>query len=73
MDSKPWYKSLGIWAAVAIPLVALVLPVLGQAELGTFITGESAGITEWLTALGTVIASALAIYGRWRAKTEIKK
>lgn len=67
METKPWWKSLGEWAAIAIPFVALLLPILGQAELGKFITSESAGITEWLTVLGTMIGAALAFYGRFRA------
>lgn len=71
METKPWFKSLGEWAAVAFPFVALLLPILGQAELGKFITEESAGLIEWLTALGVLLGSALAFYGRYRAKTKI--
>ncbi|KKK81213.1 hypothetical protein LCGC14_2815720 [marine sediment metagenome] len=71
METKKWYKSLGEWAAIGIPFVALVLPILSQAELGKFITAESAGLSEWLTALGVLIGSALAFYGRWRARTKI--
>ena len=71
MNEKKWYKSLGEWAAIAIPFVALLLPILGQAELGKFVTVESPGIVEWLTAIGVFIGSALAFYGRWRATTKI--
>jgi len=71
MDSKPWYKSLSEWAAIGIPFVALLLPMFGKAELGKFITEESAGLTEWLTALGVLIGSTLAFYGRWRATTKL--
>lgn len=73
MDEKPWYRSLGEWAAIAIPFVALLLPILGQVELGKFITTESAGIGEWLTALGILVGSVLAFYGRWRATTKITR
>lgn len=73
MDEKHWYHSLGEWAAIAIPFVALLLPILGHAELGKFITGESAGVIEWLTALGVLVGSALAFYGRWRTKSTIIK
>lgn len=73
MNEKPWWKSLGEWAAIAIPFVALILPALGQVELGKFVTAESAGITEWLTALGVLVGSALAFWGRWRATTKITK
>lgn len=72
MDEKKWYRSLGIWGAMIIPVVALILPIFGQADLGKFVTEEQAGITEWLTALGTLIGSAVAFYGRWRASTKIK-
>lgn len=71
MDTKKWWKSLGEWSAIAIPLVALILPIFGKVELAKFITEESAGIGEWLTALGVLIGSALAFYGRWRATTKI--
>lgn len=70
--SKKWYQSLGMWAPLLIPIFALLLPAIGQANLGAFITEESAGITEWLTALGTLIGSALALYGRFRATKEIE-
>ena len=73
MDEKKWYKSLGEWAAIAIPFVALLLPILGQAELGKFVTAESAGIIEWVTALGVLIGSTLAFYGRYRATTKLVK
>lgn len=71
METKKWYKSLGEWAALAIPLVALILPMFGQVELGKFITEESTGLAEWLTALGVLITSAIAFYARWRATTKI--
>lgn len=71
METKKWNQSLGIWAALLIPIVALVLPILGKADLSAFITEEQTGITEWLTALGTLIGSALAFYGRYRATKRI--
>ena len=71
MDTKPWYMSLGEWAAIAIPFVALLLPMFGQAKLGKFVTAESTGLCEWLTALGVLAASALAFYGRYRATTKL--
>lgn len=71
METKSWYKSLGEWASLAFPLVAIILPMVGQAELGKFLTEESVGIVEWLTSLGVLITGALAFYGRWRARTVI--
>ena len=71
MNEKKWYQSLGVWASLAIPLIAVVLPMLGRAELGKFVTEESVGIVEWLTALGVLVGSALAFYGRWRATTKL--
>ena len=73
MDEKKWNKSLGLWAATALPFVALVLPLFGRADLSAFITEESAGIAEWFTLLGTLIGSALAFYGRLRAKTKLTR
>lgn len=71
MEDKKWYKSLGEWAAMIFPIVALILPMLGQVELGKFITEEASGMLEWFTALSVLIVSALAFYGRWRARTKI--
>jgi len=71
METKKWYHSLGEWAAIAIPFVALLLPMFGHVELGKFITTEAVGIGEWLTMLGVLIGSALAFYGRFRAVTKI--
>jgi hypothetical protein len=71
--TKPWYKSMGEWAAIIIPIFGILLPVLGKAELGKFVTEESTGIIEWLTGLGVLIGSGFAFYGRWRATTEIEK
>lgn len=71
MEEKKWYKSLGEWAAMIFPVIALILPIFGQVELGKFITEETAGLTEWFTALGILIVSAAAFYGRWRAHTKI--
>lgn len=72
METKKWYKSLGIWAPITIPFVALLLPAIGQVNLSKLITKESAGITEWLTVLGVLIGSALAFYGRVRATKKIE-
>jgi len=71
METKPWYQSLCERAILLIPLVALILPMLGKVELATLLTEEQAGIGEWLTVLGTLIASAAAFYGRFRATTKL--
>jgi len=71
METKPWYQSLCERAILLIPLVALILPMLGKVELATLLTEEQAGIGEWLTVLGTLIASAAAFYGRLRATTKL--
>ena len=71
-ETKKWNQSLGIWAAMLLPVVALALPIFGQADLGAFVSEESTGIVEWLTAIGTVIGSALAFWGRYRARKVIE-
>ena len=71
METKKWYKSIGILGTALFALSALILPALGQADLAAFLQGEQAGIMEWLSAAGSVAGSALAFYGRWRATTKI--
>ena len=46
--------------------------MFGKAELAKLITDEQAGIVEWLSALGVLIGSALAFYGRYRATKRIE-
>ena len=71
-ETKPWYKSLGEWAAIVIPIFGIILPIFGKVELAKFINEEQAGIVEWLTALGVLIGSSLAFYGRYRATKRIE-
>ena len=71
-ETKPWYKSLGEWAAIVIPIFGIILPIFGKVELAKLINEEQAGIVEWLTALGVLISSALAFYGRYRATKRIE-
>ena len=70
--TKKWYQSLGIWGSALVMILGVILPIFGKADMATFVQEESAGIVEWLTALGTLIGGALAFYGRYRAKTEIE-
>jgi len=69
---KSKWQSLGIWASLILPVVALALPIFGQANLAAFITEESTGIVEWFTVLGTLITTALAYYGRLRATKKLR-
>jgi hypothetical protein len=78
MDSKPWYKSLGVITGAILTVLILVLPIAGQADLGGQLAEEQTGIIAWFADLDAVIAkimllvtNALALYGRLRAKTRI--
>jgi len=67
---KPWYASKTTWAAI----VAAILPVANQLSLQLHLTlPDQQIIVDDLTALGTVVAAGIAIYGRITAKAPIGK
>ena len=68
METKKWFESLGIWGSLIVVACGVILPLFGQADYAALLAGEQAGIVEWLSALGTLIGSGLAFYGRLRAK-----
>ena len=71
MDTKKWWQSLTIWGTLIMGFLALLLPVLGQADYAKLLAEEQAGLVEWLGALGTLIGGAMAFYGRLRAVKKI--
>lgn len=71
MEEKKWWQSLTLWGTAILALCGVILPVIGQADLGSFLGAEKTNIMDVLTALGSVIGSVMAIIGRWRAKTRI--
>lgn len=71
MDSKPWYQSLTIWGTAILTICALVLPLIGKADLANVLQAEQGNIADALAALGSLIGAVLAIIGRIRAATKI--
>ena len=70
-ETKSKWASLGIWASLCIPIVALILPIVGKADLAALVTEESTGLVEWFTVLGTLIVSAVSYYARMRATKKL--
>ena len=71
-ETKKWHQSLGEWGAIIVGLCGVVLPILGKANYAAFLAEESAGITEWLAAAGTLIGGAMAFWGRFKATKRIE-
>lgn len=63
-DSKPWYLSRTVWAAI-VTIVAAVLGLFGQDEL------DQAATAEALLQAATAIAGVVALLGRLVATTRI--
>ena len=65
-DTKPWYLSAGVWGAI-VSLVASLLSLF-KVELDPRLQGD---LRDWMLALATLVASAVALYGRVRASRRI--
>ena len=67
MDEKKWYQSKTIWASLLVVVVAL-LSMLGRTKEAAVVTEQSEGLATWVVQLVTLIAGAIAFYGRITAK-----
>ncbi|PSJ53699.1 hypothetical protein [Kumtagia ephedrae] len=65
-DSKPWYLSRTVWAAVVTILVAL-LGLLGVPTDGF----DDAALVDTLLQAATAVAGVVALLGRLAAKARI--
>lgn len=72
MDEKKWYASKTIWASLLIVVIAL-LSMFGRTEEAAAVQEQSSGIADWIVQLVTLIAGAIAFYGRITAKKVITK
>jgi hypothetical protein len=65
-DTKPWYTSVGVWGAI----VTILTPALRllKIELDAQAQADLAGM---LFSAATIIAGAVALYGRLRAAKRI--
>ena len=75
-NSKWWGESMTIWGVI-VTAAATVLPVLGPL-IGLDITGEMVRqigqqVTEVIQALGGVLGTIMAIYGRVRATQPVAR
>lgn len=65
-DSEPWYLSrvtLGAILAAIAPVAALFGHAISVAD--------QASVVDLLASIGSLVGAALALYGRWFAKTPI--
>jgi len=68
MEDKSWYLSKTIWGSV-IALLGIILPVVAQ--MGT--EGVTDDVTKMAGGIAAIVGSAIALYGRYKATTSIKK
>jgi uncharacterized membrane protein YraQ (UPF0718 family) len=71
MQTKKWYQSKTIWGGI-IAIIAAVLSLFGKqidAETQDFLTNQA---VEIATAVATMIAGVMAIYGRFKADKKIE-
>lgn len=62
-ETKPWYKS------VTIQSIIVIIVIVANSFFGIDIV--EADLQQTLEAVGVAIASVLALWGRFRAKTKI--
>lgn len=65
-DTKPWYLSAGVWGAIVSLLASLLS--LFKVQLDPRLLDD---LRDWMLALATLVASAVALYGRLRASRRI--
>jgi len=67
-QTKQWYLSKTIWAA----LVTVVIGTLMMFGVGTDLESEQETITELIMQVVGIVSGIIAVYGRLVAKTEVK-
>ena len=58
-EKKPWYKSRAVWASAASLLIAILTAIYGEGDT--------------IVSMAIAILSALGIYGRVAAKSELTR
>jgi len=70
-DTKAWYESKGVWGSL-ISIIALVVGLFGVHNLTPEVQAQlSDNLATIGSALGVVVGSIVALYGRLTAKTTI--
>ena len=65
-DTKPWYLSAGVWGAVVAALASVLS--LFKVQLDPRLLDD---LRDWMLSVATLVASAVALYGRVRASRRI--
>lgn len=66
-ETKKWYESKGIWGAI-VAIVATLATAYGYN-----IKGQETNIVELIMQIVAALGGLIAVYGRAKAKSEIKK
>ncbi len=67
-ETKTWWKSLTLWGATLVGVAGILLPMIGQPDVGQAIEESKLDIASLLEKVGEVIGLAIIIYGRIRAR-----
>ena len=66
LQVKSWYQSLGVWGGIGTIVVGLLSAMHIASQ-----PGDAQAISDWCTALLTVVGGCIALYGRLRATKAI--
>jgi hypothetical protein len=69
--TKPWYMSFTIYGATLIAICSVILPLLGKGNVADALTANKTDIMSILDGIGSVIGTALVVYGRIKASTQL--
>lgn len=74
MEKEMWYQSKGVWGSLIVMGLGLMQSMnIGEAGPVSIdaMTAEKETLTEMMTQIGTIIAGALAMWGRLTAKKQV--
>ena len=71
-ETKPWYTSKTLWGSV-ISFAVIGLGIINRPEQAAALEAEAGNIIAIVAGVIGLVSSAVAIYGRFVAKTKLTK
>ena len=71
METKDWYKSLGVWGCIGAILIFVII-LIRVAWLSSSVDELLKNLDTLFIGLSGVVTSVLGLYGRLKATKEIK-